>query len=203
VTRWAPDARGRLQRAAVDLFLEQGFGATTVPEIAERAGLTTRTFFRHFSDKREVLFAGDEIPQNAGRLMREAPEGLDPLALVAERLHIVAESTFEGARSQVRQVRSIIASDEALQERDLRKRAALAEVVRAGFVARGEDAVTAALAGDLTVSVLHIALERWLDDPAGDADARPLADVVDDVLAASAHLVAFRPSAGGAAPPAT
>ena len=62
VARWSPDARGRLERAAFELFAEQGFAATTVPEITARAGLTTRTFFRHFADKREVFYAGDEIP---------------------------------------------------------------------------------------------------------------------------------------------
>src|SRR3982751_6669679 len=121
MTRWAPDARGRLQRAAVELFDEQGFAATTVPQIAERAGLTTRTFFRHFADKREVLFAGDEIPAAAAGLMRLAPAGLSPLAVAADRLRIVAETTFEGQRSEVRRVRAIIESDDALRERDLRK----------------------------------------------------------------------------------
>jgi AcrR family transcriptional regulator len=186
VTRWAPDARGRLQRAAVELFGEQGFAATTVPQIAARAGLTTRTFFRHFADKREVLFSGDEIPEYGAELMRSAPADLDPLSLIAQQLRIVAESTFEGSRAEVRQVRAIIESDEALRERDLKKRGALAAAVRAGFLARGEDPVTAAIAADLTVSALHIALERWLDDPADDATAKPLADVIDDVLAASA-----------------
>ena len=188
VTRWAPDARGRLQRAAVDLFAEQGFAATTVPQIAERAGLTTRTFFRHFADKREVLFDGDEIPAMAASLMREARGDLDPIALAADRLRTVAAMTFDGNREEVRRVRAIIESDGALQERDLRKRADLAAVVRQGFLDRGEDPIAAALAADLVVSVLHIALERWLDDPDDDASARSLADVIDDVLAGSAAL---------------
>ncbi|RIX27618.1 TetR/AcrR family transcriptional regulator [Amnibacterium setariae] len=189
MTRWAPDARGRLHRAAVDLFEEQGYAPTTVPQIAERAGLTTRTFFRHFADKREVLFSDDAITADAARLMREAPEGLDVLALVRDRLRTVAETTFEGSRSEVRRVRALIAADPALQERDLQKRAALAEVVRSAFADRGEDPITAALVGDLVVSVLHVALERWLDEPADDAAATPFADVIDEVLAASATLL--------------
>jgi AcrR family transcriptional regulator len=193
VTRWAPDARGRLHRAAVDLFTEQGFSATTVPQIADRAGLTTRTFFRHFADKREVLFAGDEIPESAAALMRDAPPGLDPLSVTADRLRIVAEHTFEGDRAGVRLVRSIIESDDALRERDLKKRAALAAAVRHGFEQRGEDPLTAALAADLAVTVLHVALERWLDDPADDDSVRPLADGVDDVLDAYGALAARRP----------
>lgn len=189
MTRWAPDAGGRLQRAAVELFTEQGFAATTVPQIAERAGLTTRTFFRHFADKREVLFSGDEIPEYGAELMRSAPAELDPMSLIAQQLRVVAETTFQGSRAEVRRVRAIIESDEALRERDLKKRGALAAVVRTGFLSRGEDPVAAAVAADLTVSVLHIALERWLDDPADDATARPLGDVVDDVLATAAALL--------------
>src|ERR1700710_310590 len=73
--RWSPDARGRLERAAVELFVEQGFAATTVPQITARAGLTTRTFFRYFADKREVFFAGDEIPDLARRYLTAAPAG--------------------------------------------------------------------------------------------------------------------------------
>ena len=174
----------------MQLFAEQGFAATTVPQIAAHAGLTTRTFFRHFADKREVLFGDGEIPAHAAALMRDAPADLDPLALVGERLRIVADAVFAGRRAEVRQVRSIIATDEALQERDLRKRAALAEAVRLGFEDRGEPPLRAALLGDLAVSVLHVAFDRWLDDPAADADARPLGDVIDEVLAASAGLLA-------------
>ena len=80
--RWAPDARGRLERAAFELFTEQGYPATTVPQITARAGLTTRTFFRHFADKREVIFGGDEIPEQASRLIRAAPPGLVPVDVV-------------------------------------------------------------------------------------------------------------------------
>ena len=190
MTRWAPDARGRLERAAVELFTEQGFGATTVPQIADRAGLTTRTYFRHFADKREVLFAGDEIPETAAALMRDAPAGLAPRALIADRLRIVAGTTFEGRRDQVRHVRAIIGSDDELRERDLRKRADLAAAVRRGFEDRGEGPLAAAILADLVVSVLHVALDRWLDDPADDAHAPHLADVIDEVLASSSALLA-------------
>ena len=56
--RWEPDARGRLEQAALELFEERGYARTTVGDIASRAGLTERTFFRYFTDKREVLFSG-------------------------------------------------------------------------------------------------------------------------------------------------
>src|ERR1700712_466964 len=61
VSRWAPDARERLETAALDLFAENGYEATTVAQIADRAGLNRATFFRHFADKREVLFGGEDL----------------------------------------------------------------------------------------------------------------------------------------------
>src|ERR1700753_1878656 len=110
--RWRPDARERLEQAAIELFVEQGFAATTVPEITARAGLTTRTFFRHFADKREVLFAGDEIPALATRLIAEAPAGLAPRAVILAGLRTVAAARFEGRRPELRVRFGIVASDE-------------------------------------------------------------------------------------------
>ena len=163
VSRWQPDARERLERAALELFAEQGFAATTVPEITARAGLTTRTFFRYFADKREVIFGGAEIPDLATRLIADAPPSLDPVTLVFGGLQTVAETRFEGRRTELRQRRAIIRSDEGLRERDLRKRADLGEAIRAGFVSRGVAAVTAALLAEITMTVLFVALDEWID----------------------------------------
>src|SRR4051812_903008 len=135
MSRWRPDARERLQRAALELFAEQGFAATTVPAITARAGLTTRTFFRHFADKREVLFADErELPAFAARLMAEAPAAADPLTMILEGLRTVAEAHFEGRRAALRERRDIVNLDPGLRERDLRKRAGLAEAVRDGLL---------------------------------------------------------------------
>ncbi len=190
VSRWQSDARGRLERAALELFVEQGFAATTVPQITARAGLTTRTFFRHFADKREVLFGGDEVPAYATGLMREAPASLDPITLVVQGLRTVAQNRFEGRADELRVRRDIICSDAGLRERDLRKRAALADAIRQGFLDRGIDAPTGTLAAELSVSVLHIALEQWLDQ---DGD-RPLFDFVLDTLKALQDLLTAVPS---------
>src|SRR6202035_2298884 len=85
--RWEPNARGRLEQAALELYLERGFEQTTVAEIAKRAGLTERTFFRHFADKREVLFSGagalEELLVSA---VAGAPESSAPMAAVAAGL---------------------------------------------------------------------------------------------------------------------
>lgn len=178
VGRWQPDARARLERAAISLFTEQGFAATTVPQITARAGLTTRTFFRYFADKREVFFAGDEIPALARRLIAEAPITDSPMTVVVDGLRRVAEARFEGRRAEFRLRSAIIDSDDSLRERDLRKRAVLVEAVRSGFADRGVDAVTAAVVADLAVTTLSIALEQWL----ATDDDRPLVEHIYAVL---------------------
>jgi AcrR family transcriptional regulator len=179
VSRWQPDARERLERAAVELFAAQGFAATTVPQITARAGLTTRTFFRHFADKREVLFGGEEVPEYAARLLADAPAALDPVTLIVGGLQSVAETRFAGRRDEFRQRRAIIRSDEGLRERELSKRAALAEVVRAGLAGRGIEARTAALLGESCVTVMYVAVDEWLDS--GDDD-RTLFEFMLDAL---------------------
>src|SRR4051812_18769756 len=162
MSRWRPDARERLQQAAFELFAEQGFAATTVPEITARAGLTTRTFFRHFADKREVFFAGDEIPDLARDLLATAPPDLDPVTLLERGLRQVAADRFDGRREAVRLRRDLVAADASLRERDAKKRDDLVAVIRPGLVARGVDPLEAALLAELTVAVLHVALGSWL-----------------------------------------
>lgn len=171
VARWSPDARGRLERAAFELFAEQGFAATTVPEITARAGLTTRTFFRYFADKREVFYAGDEIPELARHLIASAPPDLDPVTVLEDGLRRVAADRFDGRRHEVRLRRQLVEGDPALRERDAKKRDDLVAVIRPGLVARGVDPLEAALLAELTVVVLHVALAAWLEEP-GDGDER-------------------------------
>src|SRR5258707_9156718 len=96
MTRWKPDAAGRLSKAALELFVEQGYEATTVAEIAERAGLTKRTFFRHYADKRDVLFAGmAPLREVVGRAVAEAPASLRPFAVVSLGLKAAPEMIHE------------------------------------------------------------------------------------------------------------
>lgn len=162
--RWQPDARLRLERAAWELFREQGFAETTVPQITARAGLTTRTFFRHFADKREVLFAGEEaFPALVERLMAEAPADWGPMTVIASGLEPFAGAVFEGRLDELRLRRMVIQADEGLRERELRKRSALSEAIRRGFIRRGTDELTATLAAELAVLVFSVGLARWLD----------------------------------------
>lgn len=174
VARWSPDARARLERAAFELFAEQGFAATTVPEITARAGLTTRTFFRHFADKREVFFAGDEIPALARDVLASAPPDLDPVTLLEQGLRQVALDRFDGRWAAVRQRRDLVAAEPSLRERDAQKRDDLVAVIRPGLMARGVEPLEAALLAELTVTVLHVALGAWLEHPTEES----LADVV-------------------------
>src|SRR6201992_3764428 len=110
---WHPDARERLRQAPLELFAEQGFAATTVPAITARAGLTTRTFFRHFADKREVLFADyDEIPARVAKMMAEAPASAAPRTLVLDGSKTLAETYFDGRRAVLRVRRDLVATDE-------------------------------------------------------------------------------------------
>lgn len=179
--RWEPDARERLERAALELFVEQGFAETTVPQITARAGLTTRTFFRHFADKREALFAGEgELPAWVAELMAAAPASLSPMELVEQGLDTVAAARFEGRREQLRTRKAVVDSDEGLRERELHKLAALTEAIERGFRRRGVDGLTATVVAHVAVTVFSVGVGRWLDQ---DGD-RPLGELLHETLAA-------------------
>ncbi len=181
MSRWQPNARDRLERAAVELFIEQGFAETTVPQITARAGLTTRTFFRHFADKREALFArDDELPALVARLAADAPASLSPMMLIAYALETVAATRLEGQRAYLRARRTVIQADEGLRERELRKLSALSDAISRGFRNRGVDELTSILAAQLAVTVFSVTISRWLDQDG----AHPLSDLVHDTLRA-------------------
>ena len=134
MSRWEPDARERLERAALELFVEQGFGNTTVPQITARAGLTTRTYFRHFADKREVLFAYEvDLPARVAKLMADAPPSHGPMRLIGEGLETMAATLFEGRLDYLRTRQSVIHSDDGLRERELRKQSILSEAITTGW----------------------------------------------------------------------
>jgi AcrR family transcriptional regulator len=164
MSRWEPDARQRLERAALELFVERGFEQTTVPDITARAGLTTRTFFRHFADKREVLFGDeDQIPALASRLVLDAPIALGPMAVVQYGLPGLAASAFEGRLEQLRQHKAIVDSNDGLRERELRKLQKLTNAIAEAFRRRGVDDLTAAVVAETAVGIVHVALGRWID----------------------------------------
>lgn len=162
--RWEPDARARLQQAAYALFKERGYGGTTVEDIAARAGVTGRTFFRHFADKREVLFAGsDELAKLAGRTIAAAPKPAGPLEAVMSALDAFAPH-LELPRAQVRERRALIAQEPELRERELAKLTAIAAAATEALVARGVAEPTARLAAELGMTIFRAGFDRWLDD---------------------------------------
>ncbi len=184
--RWEPDAPERLERAALELFAEKGFDHTTVPEIAQRAGLTTRSFFRHFADKREVLFRGDDdVPQRISAMMASAPTSLSVMEMLVWGVETVARNVLEGRRDAFRTRRAIIETDVGLRERELRKQMEIAEAIAAALVGAGFDALSAGVAGKLSVTISSTAFAHWLDA----TDDRTLVDHVQDARAAMNELM--------------
>jgi AcrR family transcriptional regulator len=148
--------------AAVELFSEQGFAATTVPQITERAGLTTRTFFRHFADKREVLFGHEDAPAQARAILAQAPQGMSTAEFIGWGLALMARERFDGHRDEFRVIQALIDSDESLQERALRKRETLNSLLSEALRGRGLGQRQARLLAEATVSALYAALDEWL-----------------------------------------
>jgi len=165
--RWEPNARERLLRAALELFIEQGYEDTTVVEIAERAGLTKSTFFRHFPDKREVLFFGqDTLCQLLADGIAAAPRSAAPLEAVAAALDAVAVVFPPERRELGPQREAIIAANSELQEREALKRAGFATAMTQALLARGVPDPTARIAAELGIGAYYRAFEQWAD-PAG------------------------------------
>jgi AcrR family transcriptional regulator len=180
VPRWEPDGVGRLQAAALELFAEKGFERTTVAEIAERAGLTRRSFFNHFADKREVLFSPLSEMQReiVAREIKLRADALPPLEAVVCGLQAAADEIFEERRDAVTRRGNIIKANPELQERELRKRAVLTEAIAVALRERGIDSGTALLSARAGVLVQQTAMERWTQS----AENRPLREWLSDAL---------------------
>jgi AcrR family transcriptional regulator len=160
--RWEPDARGRMIRAAAELFTERGFDDTTAADIAARAGVTERTFFRHFPDKREVLFAGGERLQGCvNQAIAAAPADLSPLEVALAGVVATAPIFNEMREHSVRRS-AIIAAHPSLQERELLKLASMTDATAAALRERGVQEPTATLAARSAVTVFHVAFGRWI-----------------------------------------
>jgi AcrR family transcriptional regulator len=171
--RWEPDAQGRLGSAAMELFSERGFDDTTVAEIAERAGLTKRTFFRYFADKREVLFGGAQMLEELFvTAVENAPGPASAFDAMAAALDASA-TMFEQRREFAAQRQQIIAANPDLQERELIKLASLAAAVASALRRRGVGDPAAILTAEAGLAVFRVAFERWID-PANEQELRAL-----------------------------
>ena len=172
--RWEPNAGDRLQRAAMELYAEQGFENTTVAEIAERAGLSERTFFRHFSDKREVLFAGAaELQKFLVEAVSSAPRSCPPIVAVANAFETVS-SSFQESREGAQLRQTVINANPELQERELIKLASIASALANALRESGVREPTASLASEAGVVAFRVAFDSWVQP----SNTRDLADVI-------------------------
>jgi AcrR family transcriptional regulator len=177
--RWQPDSRGRLQEAALTLYAERGFDQTTAAQIADRAGLTERTFFRHF-DKREVLFGGSAVlGEQIVAGVAGAPASDGPLDAVSRGLDAAASVLGEFRRDLSRQRQAVIAANPELRERELAKLAGYAGAVADALRQRGVNELQATLAAEAGMTVLRVALQRWNSAD----DGRHLSDIMRDAVA--------------------
>lgn len=168
--RWDPDAGGRLQQAAMSLYVERGYDDVTVTEIAASVGLTKRTFFRYFADKREVLFAGAQAFQDGVvAAVLEAPDDAPPIGVVVAALADAGAQLAQYGRQLARQRRELIASSADLQERELIKTDSLTRAVAEALGHRGAGALSASLAAHAGVGAFMTAYDRWIDS-GGAAD---------------------------------
>ena len=181
MVRWEPDARGRLGQAAFELFTERGFEQVTVAEIAERAGLTERTFFRYFADKREVLFAGaDGFQDLFVSTVASAPESAAPIDAVAAAVYAAA-ALFTAHEDGVRRRSAIIAAHPDLRERELIKLATVASAIAEALRERGVTDPAASLTAEAGVAIFKIAFARWIAAPDGPDLAHLTAESLDEL----------------------
>jgi AcrR family transcriptional regulator len=165
MVRWEPNARGRLEQAALELYGERGYEQTTVAEIAARAGLTERTFFRYFTDKREVLFAGaGELKRLLLETLAGTPESTAPIDAVGVAVEAAAAAIQEN-RAHARQRQAVVAANVELQERELSKLSALAVALAEELRGRGVGEPAASLAAEAGIAVFRVAFERWIGEP--------------------------------------
>ena len=189
MARWQPDARGRLEAAALELFRERGFEQTTVTDIAARAGVDKRTFYRLFGDKREALFSGGKLLEQVLVKAVAETDGA-PFETVVAALRRVADEIFADRLDLVRVRQSIIEASPELKERELRKTGSLAEAVTAALRAKGVDETTATLATESGLTVFRAAFARWVA-PGCNAS---LTDLITE-LAAELRAVTSAPAA--------
>jgi AcrR family transcriptional regulator len=184
--RWEANARGRLEQAALQLYSERGFEQTTVAEIARRAGVTERTFFRHFADKREVLFWGaGALQELVVSTVASAPDSTPPIDTVTAALEAAGELLQE-RREFARQRQTIIAVNAELQERELIKLASLASAIAEALRRRGAGDTAARLAAEAGIAVFKIAFERWVTGTSQRDLPQFIRDSLDELKAVTA-----------------
>jgi AcrR family transcriptional regulator len=189
MARWEPNARLRLVRAAVELFAERGYDSTTVQEIADRAGLTKMTFFRHFPDKREVMFAGQDIhAQLLSDAIASSPASATPLTAVGAALDALTGTFTDDRREMSTRLRVVIDGNDELRERAGFKRAGLAAAMAGALRQRGVPEPAAGLAAELGMRAFDQAYDQWLDPAASQTLTELARRALDQLRNAAAML---------------
>ncbi|PRY36689.1 TetR/AcrR family transcriptional regulator [Umezawaea tangerina] len=187
--RWEPNALERLHTAAIELFAEQGYDATTAAGIAERAGLAKSTFFRHFPDKREVLFFGQEALNGLlAAVVADAPADATPLEAVGAALEATGVAFGPQRWEAVRRRQEIIDAHPELRERELLKREAMTGTMATALRGRGVPEPVASLAAQLGDLALARAYTRWLDPASTSAFGELTRQALDELRSAAAAL---------------
>jgi AcrR family transcriptional regulator len=186
MSRWEPNARGRLEQAALELYSERGFEQTTVAEIAKRAGLTERTFFRHFADKREVLFWGAGALQELFvSTVASAPESAAPIDAMAGALEAAA-AIFQERLESARRRQAVIVANAELRERELIKLATLSAALAETLRRRGVRDPAASLTAEAGIAVFKISFEAWVSDTSQRDLSQHIRESLDELKAVSA-----------------
>lgn len=164
--RWEADAEERLKLAALNLYSTRGYSSTTVSDIAAHAGVTSRTYFRYFPDKREVLFDGaDRLRDRVADGLRSAPADMRPFDAAVEAMSDCEDLFQLPEHERLRQRDAVIGTSSELQEREARKLGSIATVIEEGLVERGSDQDDARLVADLALVVFKQASRLWMSDP--------------------------------------
>lgn len=180
MARWLSGTAERLQNAALELFVARGYEQTTTADIAAAVGVTERTFFRHFSDKREVLFHGQQMLADAFLAgVHDAPPDASPMEVSVRALRSALSYFPDDRRPHSRIRQSVIDANPALQEREAHKLVGLGGRLAEALRARGVDDLAAEVAARAAIMAFGIAFATWV----GDGDERPFDDIVTDVLA--------------------
>jgi len=194
MARWEPDSRGRLEQAALALYAERGFENTTVAEIAAHAGLTERTFFRHFADKREVLFWGAAmLEQLAVSAVEAAPESASPIDAITTGLEATGPM-FEERRDYARRRQQVIDANAELRERELIKLASLASALAGALRRRGVADPAATLTAEAGIAVFKVAFARWVSDSDSPDLPQHIRESLDELEAVTARRSVLAPA---------
>jgi AcrR family transcriptional regulator len=186
MARWEPNASQRLAEAALELFEERGYENTTVLDIAQRAGLTKSTFFRHFQDKRGVLFGEDWLTGHLVAGIAAAPSEADPLEAVGCGLHALGREVFTPARRAfATRRRAVIDAHPDLQEREALKGLNLTASMTRALEQRGAPGLVARVAAELGALAMKIAYVRWSDMSNTDDFSAIARQALDEVRAAT------------------